>query len=68
VFKYSITLWVRMDVVRTQDTTLFNQFGLTIKYDKSEVFYFFRLKNIINSFLLELRPASGAIIRSKDTW
>jgi len=36
--------------------SLFNQFSLIIKYNKSEVFYFSRSTKSTHSFLLDLRP------------
>ena len=49
-------------------SSLFNQFGLVIEHNKSEVFHFSRSTNNINPPLLYLSPVGGTILRSKDTW
>ena len=49
-------------------SSLFNQFGLAIKHNRSGVFHFSRSKNIIDPSPLDLRSAGSAILRSKDTW
>ena len=47
--------------------SFFNQFGLVIEHDKSEVFYFSRLTKNVNLPLLDLRLAEGALLKLKDT-
>ena len=47
-------------------STLFNQFGLAIEHDKSEVFYFLRLTKNINLPSLDLRPLEDSLLKSKD--
>ena len=47
--------------------SLFNQFSLVIKHDKSDIFHLSRsIKNI--NLPLDLRPVGGAILRPKNTW
>jgi len=43
-------------------SSLFNQFGLVIKHDKSEVFHFLRLTKNNNSSHLTLRPLGGSLL------
>ena len=49
-------------------SSLFRQFSLVIKYNKSEVFNFSRLTKNFNPPLLDLRPLGGTILKQKDTW
>ena len=44
----------------------FNQFGLVIEYDKSEIFHFSRSTKNINLPLLDLRLIEGVLLRLKD--
>jgi len=46
----------------------FNQFSLTAKHGKSEVFYFSRLTKNFNPSLLDLSPLEGLILWPKDMW
>ena len=48
--------------------SLFNQFSLVIKYNKSEVFHFSKLTKNTNLFPLDLRPSESPILQLKDTW
>jgi len=48
--------------------SLFKQFSLVIKYDKSEIFYFSRSTKNFNPSPLDLRPLEGAILKQKNTW
>ena len=47
---------------------LFNQFSLTIKYRKSEVFYFSRSTKNFNSFPLDLSLLGGLILWPNNIW
>ena len=47
-------------------SSLFNQFSLVIKYNKSEVFYFSRLTKSTHYFLLDLRPLKSSLLYLKD--
>ena len=47
-------------------SSLFNQFGLTIKYEKSEVFHFSRIIKKTKYPLLDLRLTNRAILKPKD--
>jgi len=48
-------------------SSLFNQFGLVIEHDKSEVLHFSRLTKNDNPLLLDLSLIGDAILRPKDT-
>jgi len=49
-------------------TSLFNQFGLTTKYERSKVFHFLRSHGNFNPSLLSLSPLRGPILWPKDIW
>ena len=46
----------------------FSQFGLIIKHNKSQVFYFSRSTKKINPSPLDLRSVGSSILKSKDIW
>jgi len=48
--------------------SLFNQFGLVIKHNKSEVFYFLRLTKNIYLPLLDLRSLDDSLLHPKYMW
>jgi len=48
-------------------SSLFSQFSLTIKHDKSEVFHFSKLTKKTNPPLLDLKSVGGSILKLKDT-
>ena len=62
--KSNVNLYCIYDII----LSLFNQFGLAIKHDKSEVFHFSRLIKNTNSPLLDLRSMGGVVLKPKDTW
>jgi len=47
---------------------LLNQYGLAIKYGKTEVFHFFRICGLFNPLQLDLSQVGGPILSSKETW
>ena len=47
---------------------LFDQSGLMIEHNKSEVFHFSRITKNFNPSLLDLSLLSGPILASKDIW
>ena len=47
---------------------LLKYFGLALEYEKSEVFYFFRLHGYFNTFFLNLSHLEGPIFCLKDNW
>jgi len=47
---------------------LFEQFGVVIKYRKSEVFHFSRLHGPFNPPSLDFSYIGGPILQPKDTW
>ena len=49
-------------------SSLFKQFGLVIKHNKSEVFYFSGSSKTFNPPPLDLKPLEGSILNHKDTW
>ena len=49
-------------------SSLFDQFGLKIEYNKSEVFHFSRLTTKIEPLLLDLRPVGNSLFKPKDMW
>jgi len=46
-------------------SSLFKQFGLVIKHDKSEIFHFSRSTKNFNLPPLDLKPLEGAILNPK---
>ena len=49
-------------------SSLFENFGLIIEHDKSEVFHFFRATKKSELPLLDLSPAGSSILNPKDVW
>ena len=49
-------------------SSLVDQFGLTIKYGKTEIFYFFRFHGDFNPSPLDLSPIGGPTLTLKTTW
>jgi len=49
-------------------SSLFKQFGLTIKYSKSEVFHFSRSTKNFDLFSLDLSLLGGPILQPKKNW
>ena len=47
---------------------LFEQFGFSIKYNKSEVFHFSRSTTNFNSFLFDLESLGGFFLYPKEKW
>jgi len=45
---------------------LFNKFGLVIKHNRSEIFYFSKLTKEANISPLNLRPIKDAVIKPKN--
>jgi len=48
--------------------SLFDQFGLIVKYEKSEIFYFSRLIKNFKLFSLDLTSLEDPILWLKNTW
>ena len=49
-------------------SSLFGKFGLTIEYEKMEVFYFSRSQGMFTSPPLDLTLLGGCILYPKNTW
>jgi len=49
-------------------SSLLEQFGLVIKYRKTEVFHFSMSHRVFNSLLLDLTALGGPILYPKKTW
>ena len=49
-------------------SSLLNQFGLAIKYGKTEVFYFSRICGLFNLLQLNLSQVRDSILSPKETW
>jgi len=49
-------------------SSLFNQFGFTIEYGKSEVFHFSRSTKNFNSLPLDLSPLEDSKLQLKNMW
>ena len=49
-------------------SSLLDQFGLVVKYEKTEIFYFSRSYGIFNSPALDLSQIGGPILCPKDMW
>lgn len=62
--KVKCLFFCRYDII----SFLLNQFSLTIKPRKSEVFYFYRSTKNFNSFPLDLSLLGGLILWPKNTW
>ena len=62
--KSNISLFCNYNII----FSLFNQFGLVIEYNKSEILYFSRLIRNYNSSPLDLRPLKGSLFKPKNTW
>ena len=49
-------------------SSLFRQFRLVIKFNKSKVFHFSRATKKLNSLPLDLRLLEDTVLRQRDTW
>lgn len=62
--KSNVNLFYSYNII----SSLFNQFNLVIKHDKSEVLYFMRSTKDINLLLLDLGPLGGPLLWPKNMW